>query len=246
MKIELLLGKDRGKFWEICGITYFGASSFGQDLVVLRASKVAIEAVKLALQGGKQVVVSKNHEFDEILPSDLVIEKLDELSSKKRIALNDVSVLMQQNILGLCVVDAMSYLKSYMDLLASGIFINNSNREDKYFEVIEAAQTNLEPDPLPEDATAEEEQEWIQKKQAYKTAQDNFKTLETYLNSLDKIQKIDFVNSILQEAKESIESAKCEEDIDKAVAKYKEIVYSHFYTPYGSTSLVPKENETAS
>lgn len=106
-------------------------------------------------------MVSKNHEFDEILPSDLVIEKLDELSSKKRIALNDVSVLMQQNILGLCVVDAMSYLKSYMDLLASGIFINNSNREDKYFEVIEAAQTNLEPDPLPEDATAEEEQEWI-------------------------------------------------------------------------------------
>ena len=66
------------------------------------------------------------------------------------------------------------------------------------------------------------------------------------MNSLDKLQKIDFVNGILKEAKESIESAESEEDINKAVAKYKEIVYSHFYTPFGSTSLVPKDQNQGS
>lgn len=243
MKIQLLLGRDCGKFWEICGVTYVGAGSFGQDYVELRASKVAIEAVKIALANGKRIAVSKSHKFEEILPSDLVIEKLDELTTKKRIALDDVNALMQQNTLGLCILDAMSYLKSYMDLLANGIFISNSNREDKYFEVIEAAQENPEPDPLPADATVEEEQAWLDKKRAYQSAQDNFKTLEAYLNSLDKLQKIDFVNGILREAKESIESAESEEDINKAVAKYKETVYSHFYTPFGSTSLVPKDQD---
>ena len=233
MKIELLLGRDCGEIWEICGVTYFGASSFGSEYVTLRASKVAIEAAKIALQNGKQVVVSKNHEYVEILPSDLVIEKVDDLVAKKRIALNDVNYLMHQNILGVCITDAFSYLKSYMDLLASGIFISNANREDKYFEIIEAAQSNPE-------------QDWLEKKRQHRIAQDNFKTLETYLNSLDKIQKIDFVNNVLKQAKDNIENASSEAEIEKAVAQYKEIVYSHFYTPYGSTDLIPKTTEQLS
>ena len=246
MKIELLLGRDRGEIWEICGVTYFGASSFGSEYVTLRASKVAIEAARIALQNGKQVVVSKKHEYVEILPSDLVIEKVDDLVAKKRIALNDVNSLMHQNILGVCVIDAFSYLKSYMDLLASGIFISDANREDKYFEVIEAAQSNPEPGPLPENSSVEEEQDWLEKKRQYKIAQDNFKTLEMYLNSLDKIQKIDFVNNVLKQAKDNIENASSEAEIEKAVAQYKEIVYSHFYTPYGSTDLIPKASEQLS
>jgi len=37
------------------------------------------------------------------------------------------------------VVDSFEYLQAYMELLAAGIFITDRNREDKYFEIIEAA-----------------------------------------------------------------------------------------------------------
>ena len=59
------------------------------------------------------------------------------------------------------IIDAMDYLNCYMKLMAAGIFITDSNREDKYFEIIEAAQENEEPAPLKEDATFEEEQNYI-------------------------------------------------------------------------------------
>lgn len=239
MKIELLLGKSNGNFWEICGITYFGASSFDDDLVALKASKIAIEKTKEALSRGKIVVVSKKHEFAEILPSDLVIEDVDELTAKKRIALNDINAAMHQNILSLCVMDALDYLKSYMDLLAGGVFVNNSNREDKYFEIIESAQANPEPEPLSDDASIEEEQEYLNKKRLHKIAQDNLETLEKYLNSLDKIQKIDGVNKMLQDAKESIEQANDENEIDEAIEKYNKILDTHFYMPFGAANMIP-------
>ena len=94
MKIELLLGKSVESCWEICGITYFGAASFGSDFVALRATKIAIEKAKMALEMGLRVCVSKDHEFAEILPTDLVIEEVDALTTKKRIALNDVNSAM--------------------------------------------------------------------------------------------------------------------------------------------------------
>ena len=248
MKIELLLGKSNGSFWEICGVTYFGASSFSDDFIVLKATRIAIEKTKEALSRGKRVVVSKKHEFVEILPSDLVIEDVDELTIKKRIALNDINAAMHQNILSLCVVDALDYLKSYMDLLAGGVFVNNSNREDKYFEIIEAAQTNPEPDPISDDASIEEEQEYLDKKRLHKIAQDNLETLEKYLNSLDKIQKIDGVNKMLQDAKESVEQANNEKEVDEAVEKYNEILNTHFYMPFGAASMTPikvEENDSS-
>lgn len=247
MKIELLLGKSNGNFWEICGITYFGASSFDDSLIVLKATRIAVEKTKEALSEGKRILVSKNHEFAEILPSDLVIEEIDALTSKKRIALNDINSAMHQNILSLCVIDALDYLKSYMDLLAGGVFVNNSNREDKYFEIIESAQANPEPEPLSDDASIEEEQAYLEKKRLHKIAQDNLETLEKYLNSLDKIQKIDGVNKMLQDAKESVEQANDEKEIDEAVEKYNEVLNTHFYMPFGAANMIPiKASENAS
>ena len=51
----------------------------------------------------------------------------------------------------------MDYLNCYMKLLSAGIFISDKNREDKYFEIIEAAQECEEPSELTENSTFEEE-----------------------------------------------------------------------------------------
>lgn len=236
MRVELLLAKDCGETWEICGITYLNAPSFGPDTCALKASKLALIAATNAIEHGKRVFVSKSYEHPEVLPTDLVIEQLDPLSTKKRIALNDVDALMHQNILGVSVTEAFEYLQAYMDLLASGIFINDSNREEKYFEIIEAAQEKLCPDPLPPEASFDEEQEYQRKLKEHQDAKTNFERLEKYLNSLDRIQKISGVNQILQTAKTSIESAQNESEVDAAISKYKKVLDTQYYTPYGRSN----------
>ena len=240
MRIELLLGIERDDRYEICGITYFGATNLEPQYVQLKASSLAIALTKTALESGKRISVSKNHEYAEILPNDLVIEDLDELESKKRIATNDINALMHQNVLGLCIVDSMQYLDCYMKLLAAGIFIHDGNREDKYFEIIEKAQSTEEPVPLPKDASFEEEQTYIENKRKFDEAQGNLKTLEDYLNSLEAVQRVSFINKILQNAKSAVESASTIEDVDKVVNEYKSKIDVNFY------GIQPKDTDVQS
>jgi len=60
----------------------------------LKASSLAITVVKAALADGLKIVVSKNHQYAEITPADLVVEKVDHLETKKRLALCDITALM--------------------------------------------------------------------------------------------------------------------------------------------------------
>ena len=234
MKFEILLVKEHDKdSWEVCGQTYLGAPSFGPEYSTLKASKVTLLAAAKALEYGKRVFISKSHEYSEVLPTDLVIEEVDSLLAKKRMAINDINSLMHQNILGVSVVDSFEYLQSYMELLAAGIFITDQNREDKYFEIIEAAQINQEPEPLSPDASIEDEQAYIEKVTAWKESQKHFNTLEKYLNALDKIQKIFGVNQILQTAKTSIEEAKTENEVSEAIKKYQNILEHQYFTQFG-------------
>lgn len=239
MRIELLLGIERDDSYDICGITYFGATNLQPEHVQLKASSLAITLAKAALQAGKHILVSKKHKYAEILPSDLVIEELDALESKKRIAINDINAMMQQNILGLSVIDTMQYLNCYMKLLAAGIFIHDGNREDKYFEIIEKAQSTEEPSPLPENASFQEEQDYIEAKRKFDEAQGNLKTLEDYLNALETVQKVSFVNQMLQTAKTEVENATSEEEVDRAIAEYKNKIDVNFY------GIKPKDTDVA-
>jgi len=68
------------------------------------------------------------------------------------------------------VIDLMDYLDCYINLLNAGYYITDSNREDKYFKVIEDAQEAEEPAPLSQDASFEDEQKYIEAKQKYDTA----------------------------------------------------------------------------
>lgn len=229
MFVEMLLGVDAGDRYEIAGVTYFGATNVEHGYVQLKASKLAIVGVKAAMEKGCKIVVSKDHEFPEILPSDLVIEDIDPLETKKRLALFDINALIHQNVIGVSVIDAMDYLNSFMKLMAAGIFIHDGNREDKYFEIIEKAQSCEEPAPLSENATFDDEQKFIEQKNAYDQAQANLKTLEEYLNSFDYLAKIGFVHKMLQMAKQQVLEAQTPEQVDEAVNAYKEKLDSNFY-----------------
>jgi hypothetical protein len=61
------------------------------------------------------------------------------LEKKRNVALTEILKLANKNIFAVNVIEAMDFLNCYMKLLNAGIFITDQNREDKYFEIIEAA-----------------------------------------------------------------------------------------------------------
>lgn len=226
-KIEFLLAKDFGDSYHIQGITYNNAPSFDVGLISLKASMLAINTAKQLLSEGKLIQVPKSHPYAEIVPSDFVIQTEDEVSTAKRIALHDLNNKLQQNVFNINVLDSMDYLDNYMKLLAAGIFICDSNREDKYFEIIESAQMHEDPGELPSDATFEQEQEFLEKKKAYTDAQNNLNTLEKYLNAYDKLVILSFVQKILQEARNDIENSTTVDEIRQRVDQYNNKIDSY-------------------
>ncbi len=53
---------------------------------------------------------------------------------------------------------------------------------------------------------------------------------------------------MLQDAKESVEQANNEKEVDEAVEKYNEILNTHFYMPFGAASMTPikvEENDSS-
>ena len=218
---ELLLVKDNGNFWEVIGITYSNAMLVEPDCTTLRATLFAIEDCKKALSEGKKITVSKKTEFSEVQPKDLVIEAVDELSRHKQMAINEVAARMHQALFAVNVIDLMDYLNNYVTLLNAGYYITDANREDKYFEVIEASQECEEPEALKDDATFEQEQEYIEKKQKYDNAQFNLNTLEKYLNSYDKLTQLKHITDFLTETRKKIEEASTIEDVQQIINVYK-------------------------
>ena len=218
---ELLLVKDQGNFWEVIGITYSNAMLVEPDCATLRATLFAIEDCKKALSEGKKITVSKKTEFSEVQPKDLVIESVDELSRHKLMAINEVAARMHQALFAVNVIDLMDYLNNYVTLLNAGYYITDANREDKYFEVIEASQECEEPEALKDDATFEQEQEYIEKKQKYDNAQANLSTLEKYLNSYDRLSNIKHISDFLTETRKKIEDANSIEEINDIMQIYK-------------------------
>lgn len=218
---ELLLVKDQGNFWEVIGITYSNAMLVEPDCATLRATLFAIEDCKKALSEGKKITVSKKTEFSEVQPKDLVIESVDELSRHKLMAINEVAARMHQALFAVNVIDLMDYLNNYVTLLNAGYYITDANREDKYFEVIEASQECEEPEALKDDATFEQEQEYIEKKQKYDNAQFNLNTLEKYLNSYDKLANIKHISDFLTDTRKKIEAAHSIEEISDIMQVYK-------------------------
>lgn len=218
---ELLLVKDNNNYWEVQGITYSNALLANPTLITIKASLLTINTVKKLLSEGKSIKISKDIEFTEAQINDLIIGDIDELTLQKNIAYNNINALIHQTIIGVCVIDAMNFLQSYMQLLNNGIFITDTNREDKYLEIIEKSQEYLEPEPLSDNATFEEEQQFLDAKKQYNIAQENLKTLETYLNAYDKLFTIKYVTDILNTAKNDIENASTIEQVESVINDYK-------------------------
>lgn len=218
---ELLLVKDNGTYWKVDGITYSDAMQIEPGYETLRATLFTIEECKKALSDGLDITISKTYEHSEVQVSDLVITAATELDRHKKMALNEVAARIHQAIFGINVLDLMDYLGCYVEMLNAGYFITDSNREDKYFEVIENAQENEMPPPLSANATFEEEQNYIEAKRKYDVAQSNLNVLERYLNCYDALSAVKSQLKFFTDTREKIQNAKTIDDIDMLMKIYR-------------------------
>ena len=102
---------------------------------------------------GRQYSNPVNRQHNEVQSYELVIDAPTDLDRYKQVALNEVRARMHQQMLTHAVIEAMDYLDCFIKLCSYGYVISNSNREDKYFEIIEDSQSYEEPAPLSNDAT---------------------------------------------------------------------------------------------
>lgn len=223
---EVLLVKDNEEnkaVYNVIGTTYSNALAVDTTAQVLPASYMTIQKVKELLREGKIVMVPKVTDFPEIVIGDLIIREADDsvMSIKKRALINEIAARMHQTIIGVSVIDSMDFLTSYMKLLNYGIFITDENREDKYYEIFEEAQDCEKPDPLSDNATFEEEDEYSKKMEKYNIAQGKLDTLQTYLNAYDKLAKIKYISDLLSKSKERVESAQTDKELGDAMDYYK-------------------------
>lgn len=218
---ELVVKSIDEKTWKVVGLIGLNEQIiFDSSMAKIPASKNTIIIVKELLLKGKEIFISKSITRSEVLPNDLVIKETDDLQCFKNLALQEINNAMQYNVYGVSVLECFDYLTCYMKMLANGIFITDENREDKYFEIIEAAQTCEMPDDLKNDASFEEEQEYFKKKQAYDTAQSNLKNLEQFLNAYDKLSKINYVHNKLSKVKTAISNSSSIDEVKQHIQDF--------------------------
>lgn len=219
---ELVVKNFDQQSWKIEGIIGINEPILISGLLTrLPASKNTITIVKNILSHGHEIFISKSNQKHEILPNDLIIKETDDLQRIKNTAIYDIENLIYQNSFSISIIDAFEYLNTYMKLLANGICITDQNREDKYFEIIEAAQTIEKPNPPTNDLSFDEEQKYFDSVSKYETAQNNLNTLEKYLNNYDKLSRISYINSLLSNTKSAILEAKSKDEIIKIINDYK-------------------------
>ena len=218
---ELLLVENKDSYWEVIGTTYSNALRIQPNCTTLNATYLTIQKCKKLLADGMKITISKNIEYPEVQIHDIIANAPSELEQYKNIAINDINAKLHQAIFAVNVIDLMDYLDSYMSLLNAGYFITDSNREDKYFEVIEAAQEIEEPEKLKYDASYDEEREYVEKKFKYDNAQANLKVLQRYLDVYDRLSLTKNIANFLVNTKNKILNASSKKEIDDTMNVYR-------------------------
>jgi len=193
MIFELAIVEDRGTHYLVTGTT---KSSFdglaNREDKVIKLSYNSYQLISDGLSEGKTITINKEMITDEALPGDINIsdEAVDEFEVYKKINMMRVNKKMSYNMANMTSLDIVSFTVLNNELTAEGFVITNSNREEKYIEIIE-----------------KDDEAIIEK-------------LESYLILLDKVTtSIDFGNMCADFVKKII-NAKDTEEVDKILGDF--------------------------
>lgn len=223
---ELNQTKD---YYNVISVSYSNTLTVNSKYKIIPASLFAINIVKNALKSGQCIRIPVKFSGPEVKPADLIImDADDELTISRRVLINEINSAINQNVLGISIVDMFGFISAFSRLADHNIFITDENREEKYFQIIDSVQQIQMPEELNENATYAEEQEYLEKKRVYVFAQSKLEALEQYLIAYDKIKSIYNFDKKLKDLLSDIKSAITLDDINNIRKKYEEIVNNMF------------------
>ena len=202
MIYDLALVEDRGPYWRVVNVQQntLDNQATTQERV-LRLSYVAHLQIREALMKGKTVHIHKALLTNEVLPGEYDIIDLvatDEIQQARDAAVVKVRMLVTPELSKISGFALYGFTILNNDLASAGYFITNSNREEKYLEILETGDEKL-----------------IQK-------------LEDYLNYKDEISAVASLERRFSTFRNEIRQSTTQQEIKQLEERFLEKFYTNF------------------
>lgn len=190
---DMAVVKDCGTYWEVTGIT---KNSFDTVLdgeqKYLNLEATAAVILKDALEKNKQVRIDKPLKVNEVLPGELkLLEKdIDELEYFKQASMNKVKSKVRPELSKESAYTMYEFIIKNNELCSKGYFITDTNREEKYIEIIETGDMEL------------------------------IDLLESFLEAKDKVDRAYHLKDKIKKYQESIKDVNTTEEVQKLEDKF--------------------------
>ena len=202
MIYDLAIVEDRGPYWRVVNVQQntMDNQATTQERV-LRLSFVAHLQIRDALMQGKTVHIPKALQSTEVLVGEYTIINLaetDEIQQARDAATIKVRMLVTPELSKISGFSLYGFTILNNDLASAGYFITDSNREEKYLEILETGDEKL-----------------IQK-------------LEDYLNYKDEIASVASLERKFSSFRTEIRQASTQQEIKELEERFLEKFYTNF------------------
>lgn len=202
MVYDLAVVEDRGPYWRVVNVQQntLDNQATTQERV-LRLSYMTGRLITEAILAGKMVHIPKTLRTTEVLPGEFTtidLAETDEIQEARNAAIVKVRMLVTPELSKISGFALYGFMILNNDLAAAGYFITDSNREEKYLEILETGDEKL-----------------IQK-------------LEDYLNYKDEIGTVAALERKFSSFKTEIKQATTVEEITAIETRFLEQFYSNY------------------
>ena len=202
MIYDLAVVEDRGPYWRVVNVQQntLDNQATTQERV-LRLSYMTGRLITDAILAGKIVHIPKTLATTEVLPGEFTVIDLaetDEIQEARNAAIVKVRMLVTPELSKISGFALYGFMVLNNDLASAGFFITDTNREEKYLEILETGDEKL-----------------IQK-------------LEDYLNYKDEIGSIAALERKFSNFKNEIKQAATKEEIAAIESRFLEQFYANY------------------
>ena len=202
MIYDLAIVEDRGPYWRVVNVQQntLDNQATTQERV-LRLSYMSARLITDALLSGKIVHIPKTLRTTEVLPGEFTVidlEKTDDMQEYRNAAIIKVRMLVTPELSKISGFALYGFMILNNDLSSAGYFITDSNREEKYLEILETGDEKL-----------------IQK-------------LEDYLNYKDEIGTVANLERRFSAFRSEIRQASTKEEVKEIEERFLEKFYTSF------------------
>jgi hypothetical protein len=189
MNYDVVAVTDCGDMLRVKYVDTYQNSLLKNDELYVKISNVSSDVIRKALSEYKKVCIPKNVN-GELSFHEIVVYDTNELERDKLIFLSEVYRRLDYHLFFVSAVDFYDYMSCFNELAARGHFIIDSNRQDKYLEIIESGDESL------------------------------ISALETYLECKDKLDTISYVYKRTKSYEKATMDAETKEDLDKIIESF--------------------------